>query len=293
MSSQKRNRILVVLPFVLLTVFVVVRIAIAMLHGAGGSAGETKFAKRVPISQLYNPIVITTGSPSELAPWQNGAFIDSDSTEAAQLVGDTVEKEGGGLSVKQRKDLSDSIGRFFRAYATGHFDNYFDFKTRGKKYNLNFSGNSVELINSLGIVNDRQLPQEPKAKLEKIWSMISAIKATADTSPRLIKIQPSQIKILISTNKSVLSGIQRYAKTVSTMYPNFAPNCLIKYDQSPEMVVKDEGYLIVALLQVNARYSTSDTATPIFATFYWSSKTEQWYPWELAKYRASNFTVLF
>jgi hypothetical protein len=295
MSPQKRNRISKVILFVMPVIILLA----CIVYRQNARQHKTKSSEVTIASQQSGQspqsakITITPGSPSELAPWQDGQFIDSDSTEVAQFVSDIVGREGAALSVEQRKGLSDLIKLFFQAYSTGHFEDYLDFKTRGKKYDLDFSSPaSTDLINSFGIANS-QLPQEPKAKLKKIWEMESAVQATADMSPRLKNIQPDRTKILISTNGFARGDILRHCREVSSMYPNFAPNSLIKYDKSPETVTKEDGHLLVALLQANARYSTSDFATPIFVTFYWSSKAAQWYPLELAKYRAAKFTVLF
>jgi hypothetical protein len=294
-TSQKRKIILIVMLFAMPFIILMTRIVyLQNNHQHKTKSSVMNIATQLSSTPLQKPqILVTTGSPSELAPWQDGEFIDCDSTTAAQFVDDIVEREGAALSVEQRKGLSDLIIHFFQSYSTGQFENYLDFKTRGKKYDLDFSSPlSADLINSFGITNP-QLPQEPKAKLKKIWEMVSAIQATVDMSPRLKQVQPSRTKILIRTNDFTRGNLLQYCRGVSSMYPNFAPNSLIKYDESPEMVTKEDGHLLVALLQVNARFSTSDSASPIFVTFYWSSKEAQWYPMDLAKYRASRFTVLF
>jgi hypothetical protein len=295
MTPQKRKVLLVVMLLAVPLIILMVRIA--YLHSNRQSLtknNEMNMASQMSGTPSQKPkILVTSGSFAELVNWQDGDFINCDSTEAIHFVSELVEREGMALSVKQRNELSDYITQFFHAYSVGNFENYLDFKTRGRDYSFDFASPlSSELINSFGI-SSSQLPQDPKEKLKKIWEMVSSVQATADVSPRLVKIQPSRTKILIGTNDFSRGKLLQYCQGVSSMYPNFAPNSLIKYKKSPEIVAKEDGHLLVALLQVNARFSTSDSATPIFVTFYWSSKTAQWYSLDIAKYRASKFTVLF
>lgn len=238
-------------------------------------------------------VAIGFGSTAELAPWQGEGFVQPDSPEAASHVSKCVQQAQGALSPEQQQTLSDIVGRFLQTYMTGAFDDYFNFKTQGVKYEMDFAGRgSADLIKSFGLV-ESQLPSDPKLKVQEIWQRLAAISGTNNTCPRLAAIQPEKTAIFITTNSTGKSDLLARALKVSTMYPNFAPNSLIKYQESPEGVLKKEGRLLVALFQTDAHFSTTDTATPIYATFYWSNSAGRWLPWELAKYRASRFTVMF
>ena len=284
MSPQTRKRFLLILPLCLIPAIILVRVFYLHRTNPGGYQSNTK-------QRLTK--VVTSGTPSELAPWQDGQFIEVNSPDIPRFVSEVMERDAKALSADQRNRLLALITQFFQAYYTGRFEDYFAFKTRGTGYSLDFTGKAEQMMKALAKTSALDLPAEPKAKLERIWELVTVADANNGIGPRLLKLEPSTIRILISTKKTAESGVQQYAQKVSTMYPGFAPNYLVKYDKMPEAVIKSERYLVVALLEINGRYSTSDTASPMFVAFYWSSETNRWYPWELAKYRAAKFFVLF
>ena len=138
-----------------------------------------------------------------------------------------------------------------------------------------------------------ELPDEPKLKLEAIWELLTLAKTNNGTGPRLLNLEKSSVKIIVKTNKTEKSDLLGHAKRASTLYPVFSPNYLIKYDSTPELEVVQSGEIIIALLEVNAHYSSSDVASPLFATFYWVNSEKKWHPWELAKFRSAMFRTLF
>jgi hypothetical protein len=284
MITTSRIRQLVILSFLI--------IPVAIMVGAILAQRKNRDLQKLRGNQHVSKVV-TRGSVQELAEWQGGQFKDIDSVEVSQAVSKAVKDSCSDLTETQRAKLHDLIKRFLQAYSTGRFEDYFAFKTQGFQFHLDFDGLSEKLIKSLTEKNNIQLPDEPKAKRKTLWELVIWTKTNNGTGPRLLGLEMSRIKIQIITNMVATSSLLNYATRVSTMYPGFSPNSLVKYDRAPESEIAEAGRLVSALLVINGRFSSADVASPLFVTFYWSDRTKTWYPWELARYQAARFRTLF
>jgi hypothetical protein len=292
MNQKTRNWLLISSLF-LVTGFVLLRI---LLLREGHHIGLTDYSGQLKLrsKQISGP-----GTVDQISPWQSGQFINVNSPEMLGAVKNAVEVNTE-LSMKQRDELQDSISRFFQAYSVESFANYFEFKTHGAGYSLDFRGETERLLQVLmaSRTNLPSFPEEPKAKLEKIWEIVTDA-PTNGVGPSLTQVDPGSVRILITTTNSnpfrwIFLQTGKTAQTNSqVMNPSFAPYSIFKYDETPETIRKKEGHLVMAMMEANARCSTSDIASPIYVVYYWSGQTAHWYPWVLGKYATAKFNVLF
>lgn len=265
---------------------------IAANHQADNDGGGGQF-------QLRTKIISEPASKEQITSWQKGQFIDVNSLEISNLLNSVVSSKEK-LSVKQKAELQDSASRFFHAYTIGGFENYFEFKSHGTTYSLVFDSDTEQLIKALQAsrTNSIPFPEEPKAKLETIWEMISGA-STNGVGPTITQIDPNSIQIHLSvTNSDPIEWIFQKSgaavkKNPNTMNPSFAPYSFFKYDESPDLLSKGSGQFITAMLEVDARYSTSELSAPLYVVLYWSSREMAWHPWVLGKYSTVKFKVLF
>src|SRR5690242_17829901 len=103
MFSQKRNRVLAA-SFILIPAILLMG-RVAYLRATKKTKDFRNAGQVSSPSQIHESRVITVGSPSELAPWQTGGFVASDSPQSAQLMSEVIERAGSGLSAEQRRDL--------------------------------------------------------------------------------------------------------------------------------------------------------------------------------------------
>jgi hypothetical protein len=234
------------------------------------------------------------GSEEELAPWKNGEFVDATAIEAAHAIRGVIHRNAFTLSPVQRTGLSDFLVKFLHTYSSGSFESYLSFKTNRADYAFDFESLTAEILKVAAKEDPlRPIPEEPLLKAKRVWETVTAAELTTGLGPRLLKIEPNSVTILIETNRTASSGVLDIARKSSTMYPNSAPNSLIVYAQNPEKIIQQGGFVLTASFQVVAKYSTGEAPTPVFFSFYWDDSTDRWYPWEMAKYPASGFRVMF
>jgi hypothetical protein len=239
--------------------------------------------------------VLNLGSPQDLAPWQEGQFFEVGSAEVVRGLAEAVKRHGAALSKDQRDKLLEVVDEFLRAYSGGRFEDYLGFKTNRVRFRLDFGGMTQDLVRSLASTktNAPPFPAEPMPRLRWIWEAVTGASADDGIGPRLLKVEQRRFMILISRNRDSRSRVVEQAMVFTTMYPNFAPNWVLRGEVTPESILTNEGAVTTALLQVVGRYSSSDTASPMFVSYFWSEQSNRWFPWELAKFQAASFHVLF
>ena len=287
MDSKVRNWILLSIPTLGLAVFLIVRVAFLRESGLKGPADPSR-------------VHFNLGTSNDLVAWQTGQFspVSAPQTEGAIKAAVT----NTGLSQIESQELESTILDFFQAYEKGTFDSYFEFKTRGRKSRIEFTTRGEGVVRALLKVrpNLPSLPDDPKARLEKVWEIITSSSTNRDfptydgDSPRLTQLEPASLKILIGTNEDDAHvWVYQQSQQESPLKVGFAQNVFIQYDETPQSIQGSQGTLISAMLTTNARYSRSQTASRFYAVFYWSEKSKKWYPSELANYFPANFHTLF
>jgi hypothetical protein len=286
MDSKVRNWILLSLPTLGLAVFLIVRVAFLRESGLKGPADPSR-------------VRFNLGSSNDLAAWQTGQFSPVSAPQTEGVIKAAVTNTG--LSPTESQELESTIVDFLQAYEKGTFDSYFEFKTRGRKSRVEFTKRGEGVVRALLKVrpNLPPLPDEPKAKLEKVWEIITSSTTNRDfptydgNSPRLTQLEPASLKILIGTNEDAGVWVSQQSQQESPLKVGFAQNAFIQYDETPQSIQGSQGTLISAMLTANARYSRSRTASRFYAVFYWSEKSKKWYPSDLASYFPANFNTLF
>ena len=296
MNPKGRFWILASLPLVIIGLILAIRIA--RLHGH-------YFIYQRPSA------IVTQGTAAQLAPWQKGEFTNIRSSPVTSAINVAIDGQTN-LSVQQSEQLKESASGFFTAYSDGTFQSYLGFKTNGLSAQIDFSGPNQGLLTALmkSRTNLPPLPDEPHAKLEKVWEIVTGALTNNGQGPVLTEVDPSSIKILTASDATegnlwiLINAEQQSTWTTNIdnhitnrvalkLSPSFAPNTLIKYDQTPRQIVKDGGGFLGVMLKINARTSRSDFASPIYFAFYWSDRTKHWYPWAFGKYPVAGFNVLF
>lgn len=288
MLNQTNKKLLLFLPLCVVSLVLLIRIF--YIH----KSPRSDLSNVTRTSMVAGQKTLHLGTIKDFAVWQNGDFIDINSPELTTLLNRAIEADSRDLSEAQAIGLKNLIIRFFQAYSSGSFEDYFNLKTSGANYSFDFSSErAAHIIKSLTRGSTISLPEDQKAKLNRIWELANSPN-TNHLSPHLIQIESNKIQVTIITNKLAGGLITEYAlKLLPNLHPGLAPNYFIKYDKTPLAIIMKEGHVLVAVVEFVGRTSSSDTACPMFVTFYWSSEENRWFPWELAKYLPSKLAVLF
>jgi len=287
MDSKVRNRMLLLIPGLGVAAFLIVRVAFLRERGLKGLPSD-------PTRVHFN-----LGSSNDIVAWQTGQFSPVNAPQTEGVIKAAVTNTG--LSSIQSQELESTIVDFLQAYEKGTFDSYFEFKTRGRKSRIDFTGRGEKVVHALLKVrpNLPPLPDEPKAKLEKIWEIITSSSTNRDfptydgNGPRLTQLEPASLKILIGTNEDAPAWVTQESQKESPLQVGFAQNAFIQYDETPQSIESSQGALISAMFTANARHSMCRTASRFYAVFYWSEQSKKWYPSELASYYPAHFNTLF
>jgi len=250
------------------------------------------YVSRVKPEKKVTRTVTQVAPESELKKWRDGEFLPAVSPDLKALVEERVNAASV-ITDAQRLALATTLDRFFAAYSTGSYEEYLNFKTESLPHEYDFTGLIEKIIKSAQASDPRPFPEEGSERARRVWEAVAAPDPTSGLGPQLLQVDAGSLKIVIQTNKTVGRPAQELAKLASSMYPSGAPDTLIKYAQSPEVVLKRDGALLTALVQFVGKYSSAADASPVVLAFYWSRETKAWHPWQMAKFPAAKYRVMF
>lgn len=202
-----------------------------------------------------------------------------------EILAEQAEAKATSLSAEERQKLQACVSRFYACYSSGNFEEFKKFRmhppyTLGEQ--LAAAAKMAASQNGLELNSDEDV-------LRFVWKQWNGTNKIAGVSKESI----------------ILSAIQRPDLGLSLRQPSVGKvpgsgaSCwegAVRYQPSPEELLKKEGMLRFFTLEVTVRFNTNEDgpATPLLLMGYWDPVREDWMPLCLCTvFHVQNYDTVF